>query len=94
MISTLIRRENPLVRMIGQSVFIMPYHIQRHKPVNSVTSINMEMSIAFLSLIIFISCGNREAEVQTPAAIPTISSRFAIYGCPAPPDEPYICPVA
>ncbi len=73
------RREKPLVIMMGQSCLRIPYHIQQQRPDNSVTNITTEISVAFFSLIILMSCGNRDTDVRVPATIPTILSRLGIF---------------
>lgn len=67
-----IAKEKLLVKMIGQSFFSMPYHIHKAKPIIRVTTITIEMSVAFLSFIIFTSCGKDDMPVSMPATLPII----------------------
>src|SRR5204863_8830853 len=63
-------KETVFVMMIGRSFLMRPYHIQKAIPIIKITSMNQEISPAFLSLMVFISCGTSEILVHVPAAIP------------------------
>ena len=64
------KKEKAFVIIIGQSFFIMPYHI--HKETPDIKTINMpaEALVACFSLIILKSWGNNEADVKIPAIMP------------------------
>ena len=65
-------REKIFVTIIGQSSFRNPYQTHRLKPLIRISSIKTETCEAFFSWNIFMSCGNMDVPVNTPAAIPTI----------------------
>src|SRR5204863_5697378 len=69
-------KETVFVMMIGRSFLMRPYHIQKAIPIIKITSMNQEISPAFLSLMVFISCGTSEILVQVPATIPMTWSLF------------------
>lgn len=65
--------ENEFVAMIGISSFMIPYHVHRLSPVKSNARKKIEISCAFFSFKSLINCGSSDADVNTPAAIPTHS---------------------
>ena len=70
--------EKPLVIIIGQSSFIMPYTVQSIKPISNDKNITIDKSSTFFSLMIFITCGKRETEEKMPATMPMMNEVFKL----------------
>ncbi len=66
-----IKKEKQLERIIGKSFLKNPYQIQHAMPLIKTRIITREISSAFFSLNVLISCGSIEIAVKMPATMPT-----------------------